>query len=1178
MRAWLKVIGWGVVAIALALAALPLWVSPVLRAVGRPLHLRFGSYRMAGYSQFELRDVVYEHGPVRVTVGWARVDTPVLWAWRHWLRSEGTARARDWRVVVVRSTTPRTTKGPIGLAPLHDHLVKIASILRRWVPNAELDSGRVDWPNGGFSLASVDWNHGTLTTRGLKWLAGSADVRAEFPTSGPIRVDGNETDRAWRAQLLWPGATVAGTAWAWDQPLKIDARYDPQGWLPVHAEAHGSGWAVAAPQGVVGNSYSGFSGGCDALWDHGRYSLRVRAKAAPKSKELPPLDIDVAAAGDRWGWSVDALHVSAPYAQVALNRPVQFRYGQRLELDGAELRFALDLQGIERLRAAGKVAGAVKFLKSEARLPNVAIELDTQRAGWGRLPPADVHLDAQCDLQRQTVLQANVRGHWAAADLRAALPSTLIAQSVEVEAKASGPFQNLATHGTVRVNGFQLKPLLPGSADLTWDGVGAALSHYAFALQVGTSRIEGSGSADRQSLRLAELNFAPGGTLALQLARPATLEWGQEFQLPSVDLEGGGASVRLSESGSAVSLEAVRIPAAWISSVTPWGGPDFLAQSLKFAAHWDSGRLAFSLAAQADLWLSNGVARVIANADGQGKAVRIREIRIESGGQALALIHGRLPAWWQETAPHLQWDGDAPLEVRADTSADSPFWAALADSFGLALVNPQAFLTASGSLRAPQGKFHLQIASLEPLPGRASFKVPALRDLKVDLHADRHGLVLDDLSGQIAGRSVVGSGRLPLAENEWAHLFSHSSDRPWERAEGKLDLEDGDLQAFAAFLPPIVAPRGRLGAHFRIEHGSWDGAIRLQGLQLRPIAPIGLIQNITGDLECHGRAIDLTALTAEIGGQTARLSGRVDFPPQGAPQFVLGLQGNAIPLVRQANLLVRADLDLKASTIGRQTQVTGTVKVADGLMLGDLADLLPSGLEGGGRPPPYFSIETAPFSRWHCDVTILADHTLRAHTSLFTGQASTRFQVIGTLADPRAVGQLTINEGEILLPFATFDVQFGAIRLQPDDPFHPRVEVSATSRRYDYDLRMNVTGAADSPVLTFSSNPALPSDQILQLVMAGQMPQTNSLIAGNESQVAGLGEYLGQGLISGLSGGSGVSRLSISSGQELSINGRPTYQIEYRLGKRWWLTGEYDVFDDYNAGVKWRVFTKGGKP
>ena len=43
---------------------------------------------------------------------------------------------------------------------------------------------------------------------------------------------------------------------------------------------------------------------------------------------------------------------------------------------------------------------------------------------------------------------------------------------------------------------------------------------------------------------------------------------------------------------------------------------------------------------------------------------------------------------------------------------------------------------------------------------------------------------------------------------------------------------------------------------------------------------------------------------------------------------------------------------------------------------------------------------------------------------------------------------------------------------------------------------------------------------------------------------------------------------------------RETYEIEYRMDDRFTLVGEYDEFDAYNAGVKWRMLTpkKENKP
>jgi translocation and assembly module TamB len=74
-----------------------------------------------------------------------------------------------------------------------------------------------------------------------------------------------------------------------------------------------------------------------------------------------------------------------------------------------------------------------------------------------------------------------------------------------------------------------------------------------------------------------------------------------------------------------------------------------------------------------------------------------------------------------------------------------------------------------------------------------------------------------------------------------------------------------------------------------------------------------------------------------------------------------------------------------------------------------------------------------------------------------------------------------------------------------------------------------------------------------------------------------LGAYFGQSFFSGLSGDGSAERLSVTSGQEISVKGKPTYEVEYRIAPRWWVVGEYDQFDDYNAGIKWRVYTGGGK-
>ena len=95
--------------------------------------------------------------------------------------------------------------------------------------------------------------------------------------------------------------------------------------------------------------------------------------------------------------------------------------------------------------------------------------------------------------------------------------------------------------------------------------------------------------------------------------------------------------------------------------------------------------------------------------------------------------------------------------------------------------------------------------------------------------------------------------------------------------------------------------------------------------------------------------------------------------------------------------------------------------------------------------------------------------------------------------------------------------------------------------------------------------------------MAGESPQNNVNYSSSQ-RAAKLGTYLGQNLINQFTGNrDSEERLMISLGEKVSQGGRETYRIEYYLNGRWSLVGEYDEFDDYNAGVKWKVFSSGKK-
>ena len=121
---------------------------------------------------------------------------------------------------------------------------------------------------------------------------------------------------------------------------------------------------------------------------------------------------------------------------------------------------------------------------------------------------------------------------------------------------------------------------------------------------------------------------------------------------------------------------------------------------------------------------------------------------------------------------------------------------------------------------------------------------------------------------------------------------------------------------------------------------------------------------------------------------------------------------------------------------------------------------------------------------------------------------------------------------------------------------------------------MEVSGPAENPVAIFTSNPPLSSQSILLMLTAGQLPK-NELSYSSTKKAGALALYSGKSLIDRWAlEEPGDSRLTFESGEGVSNNGRVTYQVEYELSKRFFLTGEYDEYDAINAGVKYKLLDR----
>ncbi|GAB1488704.1 hypothetical protein MASR2M8_11510 [Opitutaceae bacterium] len=1213
MRRLLFILGGLLAGAIIVLAALPWWLGSALRWIGEPWGATFARYERVGYARFALVDVEFKRPGVRMSVDRVEAPTPLRWLWDHGdANGSPSVVAGAWLVEAEpRARAPGTKRS--GWTPLRARLVRVANGLERWLPPAHAGRGEVRWPGGALRMANAEWRNGILTVADLGFQAIEADAELRWSAAeDTFALALNAPDAGWQASAHSRASAITSELTLWDQVARAEAVFAPEGWLPSEASVTAADWDVAGARlGKLGDRYQRVTGRGHVVWRNQRLAMDVTANGEPvPGQAAPPLAVALRGAGTAEAFTLDALDLRMPGVAAQLSSPIIFDPGAGMAGMQARLTFVANLAELPWSGWRGTIRGEADVQPVAGAAPGINAELTLGAIGYGnweitsasgrvgfawphlRVTEGEVvsvgggrlALRGDWDFQTKRLTDATISGMIDRAALARWLPPELGLSVIEVEATAAGAWPEIAHSG--RVSLAELTPPFMKSVAVqaNWSGRGRALEAIEGTAQAQGAALKFGGALAPDGIDLRVLEFSDQAGRTLTLAAPARVQWNPVFAIDALHLQGGETAVTanlVSADEKRVTLELTAFDSRWLENWMELPGPAWRLGTLRFTGGWSDGPLIFSADASVEIALSeNRTALIELAAKGDGNGILVRNLQAAEAGAAVIQANGRLPiAFEPQQTPSLRIDGAGPLELTMRSEPNPAFWEKFAELTGVTLRAPQVSANLGGTWSRPRGDLRLSAEAVTLDALRWSRPLPEIRDLVFRLTGDGDGVILDDFQVRVAGQEVRAKGRLPLVPERWAEAREDPKAFLERGADLRVELPDIDVAALARYVPAYLAPVGRMQADVAVKPGGLlSGFVRLQDAASRPLGPLGVLQEIGADIRFEGRRIDLRSVTAKAGGQPVVLSGTVELPSGGEPRLDLALRGENLPFVRQTGLLVRGDLDLKLAALddGR-TRISGTTRLRDSLFLSDVRALIPRGGSGGGvasRRPPYFSVEAAPLSAWLLDVDVYGERFLRLRTPVFNGTASARFRLGGTLGEPRAVGEATINEGQILLPFASFAVQQGAVRLTAADPFEPHLAVMGTARRFGYDLRLNLGGTVAAPDLSFTSSPPLESEQVLLLVMAGVAPGNEVRYSGSQRAVR-FGTYLGQNLLGRIGGDtSNADRLSLTTGERVSRQGRETYGFEYKLDSRWSLVGEYDEFDDFNAGVKWRILSR----
>jgi translocation and assembly module TamB len=254
------------------------------------------------------------------------------------------------------------------------------------------------------------------------------------------------------------------------------------------------------------------------------------------------------------------------------------------------------------------------------------------------------------------------------------------------------------------------------------------------------------------------------------------------------------------------------------------------------------------------------------------------------------------------------------------------------------------------------------------------------------------------------------------------------------------------------------------------------------------------IDNLTARGRFAGSRLELTRFSGTTrGGGTVTGSGTVDFAAMSSSR---GPRIDLRASVRRARLLAANGLDatltgpLRIVSDGVGGTIAGRVAIdraswSLGVAAEDMA--LPSiATREINRPDQSAATERSTVAgSWRYLVNASAPSRVAVDGLGLDSEWGINIALRGTVDDPRIGGEARLVRGDYTFAGTRFELTRGRIEFDANLPIDPRLDIEAQTSANNTDVTIDITGNAQSPEIDFSSEPALPQEEILARLLFG---------------------------------------------------------------------------------------------
>ena len=341
--------------------------------------------------------------------------------------------------------------------------------------------------------------------------------------------------------------------------------------------------------------------------------------------------------------------------------------------------------------------------------------------------------------------------------------------------------------------------------------------------------------------------------------------------------------------------------------------------------------------------------------------------------------------------------------------------------------------------------------------------------------------------------------------------------------KGTVNLE------LAQLFDPDVRSSGQL--RFNIDsHGPIDGSEFAGQIDVVDAnfasgdLPVGL-QHGNGVLTLTKDRINIQSFKGEVGGGTVIAQGGVAYRP--VIQFDLGLSTQGARILYPQGMRENVDVNLRLAGSTDNAVLGGSVNLSD-LSFTQAFDLnsFVDQFSGGVPAPPSRGIA----QNIQLNVAVNSTNSVNLTSRTLSIGGTANLQLRGTAADPVLLGRVNLTNGDIILNGNRFVLSGGTIQFVNPSETQPVVNLTLTTSIQQYNINLRFQGPVEHLRTQYSSDPALPSADIINLLAFGQTTEASNANPTPTNQAAEslVASQVSSQVTSRVSKVAGISQLSIN--------------------------------------------------